>query len=274
MLCRNSRVRLAAGARMFSASRAAAGGAVRAAVILQRDPIVIQQSKGFEAAADRYFAWLEYMSAERFPREFFFKKGSTAEKKWTELEAGRAAEWHFAPAAKPTRKGDKGKAAAAAAAEEAADDAAVVEDDLTSSTSEQRIEVQPRETAADAAGDVQSLERKLDRTLYLVVKDSSGQWCFPHGDVGGEELLHDAARRGLREACGGAMSVWTVGRGPVSHHRAGDHTLFFVKAHILAGQVRPAAPRVSEYKWITKEEMESVLPGGYWASVKDALSSV
>ncbi|KAJ1726610.1 hypothetical protein LPJ61_005069, partial [Coemansia biformis] len=272
--CRNSPARLVAGARMFSATRraAAAGSAVRAAVILQRDPIVTQQSKGFEVAADGYFAWLEYMSAEKFPREFFFKKGSSAEKKWVELEGTRAAEWHFDPASRSAAKAPKAPKSPAAkeGAGEAADAGA---EGAAASGGEQPIEVQPRETQADAAGDVRSLERRLDRTLYLVVKDGSGQWCFPHGDVGGEELLHEAARRGLREACGGTMSVWTVGRGPVGHHRAGAHTTFFVKAHILGGQAQAAEPRASDFQWITREEMESVLPAEYWASVKDVVSS-
>ncbi|KAJ2784680.1 hypothetical protein H4R18_000971 [Coemansia javaensis] len=263
MLRRGLPSRLARGARLLSTTRvAAAGAAVRAAVILQRDPIVLQQSKGFEAAADGYFGWLEYMSAEQFPREFFFKKGSSAEKKWLELEDARAAEWYFDPASKPQDKAAPGGSADAEPGKEA------------ESGGERLIAVQPRETAADAAGDVRSLERRLDRTLYLVVKDEAGQWAFPHGEVQGEELLHEAARRALKEACGGQMSVWTVGRGPVGHCKAGGRTTFFVKGHILAGQARPVQPLASDFKWIAREEMESVLPAEYWAAVKSVLSTV
>ncbi|KAJ2694029.1 hypothetical protein H4R19_005953, partial [Coemansia spiralis] len=143
MLVRISGVRraAAAGARLFSAGRQASGSAVRAAVILQRDPIVLQQSKGFEVAADRYFGWLEYMSAEKFPREFFFKKGSTAEKKWTELEAGRVTEWHLDPASRPAAAPARKGAKAAASNDEAAGAGEEVPSSLSvsSSASEQRI---------------------------------------------------------------------------------------------------------------------------------------
>lgn len=50
---------------------------------------------------------------------------------------------------------------------------------------------QPRTTAADAANDTQRLDRKLDRTLYLVVKTADGTWSFPTADVQTNENLHE-----------------------------------------------------------------------------------
>ncbi|KAJ2669791.1 hypothetical protein IWW42_004378 [Coemansia sp. RSA 1085] len=262
MLGRSAVSRLTRSVRMFSTTRAGAMGAVRAGMVLQRNPIVIQQATGFEAAADQYFAWLDYVSADKFPREFFFKKGSSAEAKWMELNDERACDWYFDPQNKPQRK-DKKK-------QQTEED----EDGEKRDEIKQTVEVQPRETAADAANDMRSLERRLDRTLYLVVKDKQGAWMFPQGDVKGEELLHEAARRSLKDMCGSRMRVWTVGKGPIGHCKNNDHTTFFVKSHILAGQVIPENKEALDYKWVTREEIQSVVASEYWEAVKDMLSTV
>ncbi|UNI14290.1 hypothetical protein JDV02_000934 [Purpureocillium takamizusanense] len=51
-----------------------------------------------------------------------------------------------------------------------------------------------RETEADRTGDVRRLDRKLDRTLYLVVKGEDGAWGFPADVVPKDENLHDVRR--------------------------------------------------------------------------------
>ncbi len=47
---------------------------------------------------------------------------------------------------------------------------------------------------------------------------------------------------------------------------------FFLKAHILAGQARPNGTNVTDFAWLTKEEIEPRVDQAYWASVKDILS--
>ncbi|KAJ2159695.1 hypothetical protein GGF46_002820 [Coemansia sp. RSA 552] len=225
-------------------------------MIVQRNPIVTQLASEHETATDQYFEWLDYMSAERFPRDFL-KQGSVMEAKWVDSENERMAQWYFDPANKPEPKTLEGGSAAASGSE-----------------GERDVAVQPRETQADREGDVRSLERKLDRTLYLVVKDSGGKWGFPQSKVQGSEVLHEAARRSLKDACGGQMSVWSVGRGPIGHHKEAGGTAFFMKGHILAGQAAPKKPLVTDYKWATREELEGAVPAEYWDSVKDVLSTV
>lgn len=46
-----------------------------------------------------------------------------------------------------------------------------------------------RITEADQKGDVKSLNRLLQRTLYLVVKNKDGQWTFPQDKMEGRETL-------------------------------------------------------------------------------------
>jgi large subunit ribosomal protein L46 len=47
-----------------------------------------------------------------------------------------------------------------------------------------------RVTEADQKGDVKSLNRLLQRTLYLLVKDKDGQWVFPQDTMERRETLH------------------------------------------------------------------------------------
>ena len=48
-----------------------------------------------------------------------------------------------------------------------------------------------RITEADKTNDIRRLDRKLDRTLYLVVQTEYGKWQFPAGDATTEEALHE-----------------------------------------------------------------------------------
>lgn len=49
----------------------------------------------------------------------------------------------------------------------------------------------PRITEADQVGDTKSLDRKLQRTLYLVVREGKeGKWWFPNDMLVGKESLH------------------------------------------------------------------------------------
>lgn len=105
----------------------------------------------------------------------------------------------------------------------------------------------PRETEADKKGDVKSLERKADRTLYLLLKKDRKQhaWQFrasctlssgfaiadfalraAQGGVEGEESLVEAAKRELHEETGVNVDVWPSGRVP-----AGAFTYAFPAAH-------------------------------------------
>jgi large subunit ribosomal protein L46 len=52
----------------------------------------------------------------------------------------------------------------------------------------------PRETEADRTNDLKSLNRKLDRSLYLLIKRKDGQWRFPEDRLYGRENLHQVRR--------------------------------------------------------------------------------
>ena len=48
-------------------------------------------------------------------------------------------------------------------------------------------------------------------------------------------------------------------------------SIFFFKAHIMAGQVKPSKS-VADFAWLTKKEIEKRVDERYWEGVKDMLS--
>jgi len=137
----------------------------------------------------------------------------------------------------------------------------------------------PRFTDADEKGDVKSLDRFGQRNLYLLLQkkvDGKNVWAFPEGGVQKDEDLHEAAERDLIVECGPDMNSWIVTRKPVGVYQppassVKSHTFFF-KAHIMAGQPRPAGKNIVDLAWLTKQEIEKRVEHHYWIGVKDMLS--
>lgn len=148
------------------------------------------------------------------------------------------------------------------------------------------VEAPPsRVTEADKKGDVQRLDRQLDRTLYLVVKGENG-WGFPSDVIAKDENLHESAKRTLDEAAGVNMNTWVVGRVPVAHvvtqpvlkadgsvEKKGEKT-FFLKGRIMAGQADLSGNRFgySDFKWLTREELEKELAPEYLKGVRNMMA--
>lgn len=89
------------------------------------------------------------------------------------------------------------------------------------------------------------------------------------------------------------MDTWIVSRNPIGVYHppkqnirdvsatpaVETHTLnalqdvvFFYKAHILAGQVRPDPDRYQDFAWLTKGEISKRTDGDYWLGIKEMLS--
>ena len=89
------------------------------------------------------------------------------------------------------------------------------------------------------------------------------------------------------------MDTWIVSRNPIGvYHPPKQNTedvsttpaaetntlnalqnvVFFYKAHILAGQVRPDADRYQDFAWLTKGEISKRTDGDYWLGIQEMLS--
>lgn len=135
---------------------------IAASVILTRGPQIIRDATPFEQAYFDYKEKMERQDAAVFPQDFYFKKGSVAERKWKEDVLARDA------AMKNTSM----------SLTEA------VQHRLDDTTAMQRT------TKADTTNDTKKLDRALQRNLYLIVNQQN-QWQFPQTDLHTNEYLHE-----------------------------------------------------------------------------------
>ncbi|RKF79950.1 54S ribosomal protein L17, mitochondrial [Golovinomyces cichoracearum] len=166
------------------------------------------------------------------------------------------------------------------------EDGVVVQDEAARAEGVERP--RSRVTDADLKMDLHRLDRALDRTLYLVVRNKeTDTWSFPTGEVLEKENLNSAAQRVLDQSCGIDMNTWLVGHVPIAHyiHSSPDLTvenqqvatkgiaIFFMKGRIMAGQADLSKNKfnLDDYRWLTKNEIEQLLPSALFKSVSNSL---
>ncbi|KAI8867953.1 hypothetical protein GQ42DRAFT_149004 [Ramicandelaber brevisporus] len=235
-----------------------------AGVLLQRNPIIIREPTALEVAYSDYKGSLERSNSMQFPTSFYFKKGSIQDAQFQQRER--------------TMLNDIDKVQTGYGPEYQKKMAtAGVKQELSESDSV-KIELAPRTTNADKINDVKALDRALDRTLYLIVKEKKSkegdsQWQFVQESMTTSGYLHSTAQSALGKQCGDNMQTWFVGRLPVAHVRRSDGTsLFLHKSHIFSGQVTPAADTVADFAWLRREELEKYLPKDVYESVREILA--
>ncbi|KAH6849975.1 39S mitochondrial ribosomal protein L46-domain-containing protein [Chaetomium sp. MPI-CAGE-AT-0009] len=277
---------------------------IKSAVILTRAPLLTREQTPFESAYYFYQKRLNERLTAPFRRQFYFKQDTAADLDYRI----KLAERHGVPAKDIGRYNPRGRMAwndelltgsttsdPAELVERLLADAEVrVSEDGEPIAPEERVPVErpaPRRTEADEKGDVKRLDRAMDRTLYLVVKregakGEEGVWEFPTGPVPTDEALHETAARILTESAGPNMNTWIVGRVPVAHHVVkpvlGDdgtsvvsrgEKVFFLKGRIMTGQADLTGNKhgLTDFRWLTREELEKVLPADYYHSVRNMM---
>ncbi|GAA5935813.1 mitochondrial 54S ribosomal protein mL46 MRPL17 [Sporobolomyces koalae] len=237
-----------------------------AAALLSRPPLILPSLTPFERS---YYAYQRKIHrALSKPLEtstgWFFKKGSAAEKSFAQFDKKVEKETGNEDDMRPFEM----------AREEVEGASAVME----------------KVTEADKAGSVQSLERKADRTVYLLLKKkrSAHAWQFPQGGVEGDESLVEAARRELVEETGPNMDVWSVGRVPAGAYTyafPAEHvkknpgkesaSVFFMPMRVVRGQAVPNQKEgLVDFAWLTKEEIKEKVDASYWEAVEPMLSDL
>jgi large subunit ribosomal protein L46 len=171
---------------------------IKAGVVVSRPPQITRDLTAFEKSFFFYQRRLNERLALPFTRYFYFKRGTPADEDWKRKYKDRLT---------PSR--DIGKYNAYT--EDAWNDELLVgakesdpeyqvemlvQDAETASKSGQdsdkTVEFQrpyPRVTEADKIGDQKSLNRSLQRTLYLVVQSQHGDWVFPSSPLAQNENL-------------------------------------------------------------------------------------
>lgn len=150
---------------------------IQASVILSRAPQITRDATPFEKAYFDYREKLERQETMTTPTDFYFKKGSVAERRWKHEEQAR----QQAMKDPSTSLSDAVQASQTTWEQE--------NEGLIAAT---KVEKLDRTTEADKKNDSKSLDRALKQTLYLVVKQSGeGAWQFPQGPIDSTEYLHE-----------------------------------------------------------------------------------
>jgi len=266
---------------------------IRASLILSRTPIVTPDVSEFDEKFYKYQEELERRLMWTFPKWFYFKKGTVAEREFTKAQKypipSHPGVWF--PKGVPDIKHGRDRrfkqqvVLPKKASEEESDD---LENEARAIKPKSRI------TEADKKNDQTSLERKLARTLYLIVKQD-GHWRFPTFPAQSEGTpLNEIAENGLRQVGGSKINTWNVSgtpagilkysKGQLLDQKQGksvpvdDPSIvrdYLIKSHILAGRFVPQEKQgVDEYRWLVKEELEPLLGQTYFSQVDYLLSSV
>lgn len=185
--------------------------AVNAGVVLSRPPQLTRDLHPFESAFFLYQRRLNERSALPFTRYFYYKKRTPADLEWK-----RKIKQRLTPARDIGRYKGYGDEAwndellvGAKESELQWQVERLLEDveqtgtenqsqegneEAASAAGKKKAGQEPLErpmariTEADVKNDVKSLNRLLQRTLYLLVKNKEGQWTFPQDRLGNETL--------------------------------------------------------------------------------------
>ncbi|EFW99584.1 50S ribosomal subunit l30 [Grosmannia clavigera kw1407] len=284
------------------------GFRIRAGLLLSRPPLLTREPTAFESAFYLYQKRLNERLSGSFRKNVYFKPDTTPALDWRlQLRDRRGTP------ARDIGSYEGGKGGHGRGGARAWDDELTLDDPLATELTQpdrlreriisdadlrvsedgerlseaDRVRVerpQPRTTAADGdlttgeGANPRRLDRRLDRTLYLVVRGADGTWGFPTADVQTNENLHETAARALESAAGVDMNTWIVGRVPIAHivqstdATDGEKT-FFLKGRIMAGQanLEGNTSGLTDFKWLTKEELAKELPWYYYSGVKHAM---
>ncbi|KAG9812019.1 50S ribosomal subunit L30, partial [Aureobasidium melanogenum] len=274
---------------------------LRTGVVLSRPPVLTRSLHPFEKAFFLYQKRLNERLALPFTRYFYYKKGTPGEREWKRKIALRKTPardvgvynaysesgWNDEVLVNDKTSEPESQVEALIRDAEGTDGEAGAKRETS-----QDIVVQrplPRVTEQDQKGDQTSLNRLLDRTLYLLVKNKNGIWRFPEDEIKGPEGLDQAAERILVQAGGINMNTWVVGNAPIGHYSGnfkktitntekkvdeiGERT-FFMKARIMAGQANLKANTYGdkEFKWLSSEEIQQIVTPKYWSAIANMLT--
>ncbi|ODV64325.1 mitochondrial 54S ribosomal protein mL46 ASCRUDRAFT_79185 [Ascoidea rubescens DSM 1968] len=241
---------------------------VYSSILLARAPIVSRDLNEFEEAYYKYQTELEKRLMWTFPSYFYFKKGSLSERNFVKANKGPVSRVPdvFYPKGVPEIRHNRERRSKQELV--IPTQKSMVPGAQDSFTDE--IRANPRTTEADEKNDTRSLERKLSRTLYLVV-NSGGVWKLPTFAVtDATQPLHVQTVQHTQQMCPHRLNIQTVSHYPVAVLRPADRREYVVLSHLIAGRFALA----DEYAWLAREELASRVEPAYFASIGHLLSAV
>ncbi|XXG80004.1 hypothetical protein AAC387_Pa09g0963 [Persea americana] len=134
----------------------------------------------------------------------------------------------------------------------------------------------PRVTEADKTNDRRSLQRALDRRLYLLLYGTSAYgapsnkpvWHFPEKVYESEETLRKCAESALQSVIGDLSHTYFVGNAPFAHlpiQATEENPVlpsfkrFFFKSQVI-GTNKFKVGKCEDHVWVTKDELMEYFP--------------
>lgn len=182
---------------------------INAGVVLSRPPQITRDLTPFEKAFFLYQRRLNERLALPFTRYFYFKKGTPADLEWKQKAKQRqTAARDIGVYNAYSKEGWNDEVLVGAKESEPevqveallndAETHGTETDEISEANKESLERPMPRVTEADRTGNVKSLDRLLQRTLYLLVKGKNGKWGFPTSGLMGRENLHQVPQHRSR----------------------------------------------------------------------------
>lgn len=163
---------------------------LRAGVVLSRPPLLTRDLTPFEKSFFLYQRRLNERLALPFTRYFYYPEGTPSDIAWKRKFKERqtpARDIGVYNAYSKEGWNDELLVGAEESEPEKQLEALLKDAD----TEKEKVErPMPRETEADRTGDTKSLNRKLARSLYLLVESKQGGWEFPSASLTVKENLH------------------------------------------------------------------------------------
>ena len=263
-------------------STQASSSLISSTLLLSRQPVLTADLPEFENQYYKYQNELWKRLMWTFPKWFYYREGTLSEQNYRELNKNPTfnnPNIEF-PRGRPEIRHQRDRRfkqeielpkTYKEAKEGEEDDFEVTPaDDLS-----RKIVPNSRVTDADKSGDLTSLERKLSRTLYLVI-NKEDKWILPNFSEGASEKLtplHKLAEEGLYKIGGDKINYFNVSNKPCHLYKNDDTREYFIKSHILSGKFEPQEPAL-KYMWLTKGELNSYLNKDYYKDIKHLLNDV
>lgn len=253
---------------------------ISSTLLLARNPIITRDLPEFELQYYRYQNELWKRLMWTFPKWFYYREGTLGDQKFKELNKppvynnpnleftdGR-------PDIKHQRdRRFKQELRLPKTYKQAEDGSEIIDEDSGDNLS-RKIVPNSRITQADKANDLTSLERKLSRSLYLVINENNSSWKLPKFDMAPEESvpLHKLAEDGIYNLGGELLNYYNISAKPCHVLSNDSHLEFFIKSHIVSGIFKPETS--IKYMWLTKDELANYLDNDYYNAIQHLLNDI
>lgn len=127
----------------------------------------------------------------------------------------------------------------------------------------------PRETEADATNDRRSLDRRLQDSLFLIVKRNrkDNAWQFPQGKWLQDETIRQTQERVMDRAAG-KTERWFNSNSPNGHYlyeyppavqetrKSFGAKIFYGRCQFISGTVKLQTKLYTDFAWVARDEMK------------------